>query len=50
MFTAIDELEKVTADDVQRAAKKYLVADNRTVAYTIAPQAGEAGAPKGEGK
>ena len=50
MFTEIEELEKVTADDVQRAAKKYLVAESRTVAYTIAPQAGAAAAPKGEGK
>jgi predicted Zn-dependent peptidase len=50
MFTAIDELEKVTADDVQRVAKQYLVTEQRTVAYTVAPKAGEAAASKGEGK
>src|SRR5579864_5464653 len=50
MFTAIDELDKVTADDVQRVAKQYLVSDNRTVAYTVAPPADGAAASKGEGK
>lgn len=37
MFTSMDELSKVTADSVQRAAEKYLVATGRTVAYTVAP-------------
>jgi len=39
MFTGIDEIDKVTADDVQRVARKYLVPDTRTVAYTIQPAA-----------
>ena len=39
MFTCIDEIDKVTADDVQRVARKYLVPDTRTVAYTIQPAA-----------
>ena len=50
MFTAIDELDKVTAEDVQRVARQYLVADNRSVAYTIAPPPAEAASSKGEGK
>jgi predicted Zn-dependent peptidase len=51
MFTAIDELDKVTADDVQRVAKQYLVPEKRTVAYTIAPPAtSSSAASKGEGK
>ena len=37
LFTGIDEIDKVTADDVQRVARKYFVADRRTVAYTTAP-------------
>jgi predicted Zn-dependent peptidase len=33
----LEELEKVTADDILAAANKYLVAKNRTVAYTVQP-------------
>jgi len=47
LFTAIDDIDKVTADDVQRVAKKYLVPETRTVAYTYAPAAP---AEKGAGK
>src|ERR1700730_4913565 len=50
MFTAIDELDKVTADDVQRVAKQYLVPEDRTVAYIIAPVAADGAASKGEAK
>jgi predicted Zn-dependent peptidase len=50
MFTAIDELEKVTAGDVQRVAKQYLVPENRTVAYTVAPASSASNASKGESK
>ena len=35
LFTGLDEIEKVTADDVQRVAKQYLVPQTRTVAYTV---------------
>ena len=37
MFTTIDDIAKVTADDVQRVARQYLVSDTRTVAYTTVP-------------
>jgi predicted Zn-dependent peptidase len=50
MFTAIDELDKVTADDVQRVAKKYLVPEKRTVVYTVAPAVSDSAASKGEAK
>lgn len=35
LFTSLDDLNKVTADDVQRVAVKYLAAASRTVAYTV---------------
>jgi predicted Zn-dependent peptidase len=44
LFTSIDDLSKVTAADVQRVARQYFVAGNRTFVYTSAP-AGE-GAPQ----
>jgi len=34
LFTDLDELDKVTADDVQRVARRYFVTPSRTVAYT----------------
>ena len=37
LFTSLDDLDKVTADDVQRVARKYFVASSRTVAYTMNP-------------
>jgi predicted Zn-dependent peptidase len=47
LFTELDEYNKVTAEDVQRVAQKYLVEQTRTVAYTFAPPQGpgEKGAP-----
>jgi predicted Zn-dependent peptidase len=53
LFTSIDDLDKVTANDVQRVMKKYFVASSRTVAYTVpAPETpAEAGRPSaGEAK
>lgn len=38
LFTDLDEIDKVTADDVERVAKKYFVPDNRTVALTFQPE------------
>jgi predicted Zn-dependent peptidase len=37
LFTSLDEIDKVTADDVQRVAKKYFTPENRTVAVTFQP-------------
>ncbi|MEO8096465.1 MAG: pitrilysin family protein [Acidobacteriota bacterium] len=39
VFTELDEYNKVTAEDVQRVAKQYLVDTSRTVAWTYAPKA-----------
>ena len=40
LFTSIDDIEKVTADDVQRVARKYFVPETRTVVYSVQPAAG----------
>ena len=37
MFTALEDIEKVTAADVQRVAKTYLVEKTRTVAWIVPP-------------
>jgi len=42
LFTELDDYNKVTAEDVQRVAQKYLVENTRTVAYTYAPAEGGA--------
>jgi predicted Zn-dependent peptidase len=34
LFTSLDELDKVTADDVQRVARQYFDTPSRTTAYT----------------
>lgn len=44
LFTDLDEVDKVTADDVQRVVRTYFTTDNRTVALTFQPE--EAGAAK----
>jgi predicted Zn-dependent peptidase len=41
LFTDLDEIDKVTADDVQRVVKKYFTPDNRTVAVTFQPEGGQ---------
>jgi len=43
LFTELEDFDKVTADDVRRVAKQYLIPRNRTVAYSYAP------APAGNG-
>ena len=50
LFTELDDYNKVTAEDVQRAAKTYLVPEHRTVAYTFVPASSETPAEKGGGK
>ncbi len=42
LFTSIDDIDKVTAADVQRVAKQYLVPENRTIAVTYRPAQGAA--------
>ena len=42
LFTELQEYDKVTADDVLRVAKTYLIENGRTVAYTKAPVEGGA--------
>jgi predicted Zn-dependent peptidase len=37
LFTSIDDIDKVTVDDVQRVAKQYFIPENRTVAVTFQP-------------
>ncbi len=46
LFTSIDDIDKVTADDVQRVAKKYFVNDSRTVVFTVAPARQQGGGGK----
>jgi predicted Zn-dependent peptidase len=44
LFTSLDELDRITAEDVQRVAIECFVPEKRTVAYLVAPkQAAEAG-------
>jgi predicted Zn-dependent peptidase len=45
LFTSIDDLNRVTADDVQRVARQYFVLSSRTVAYLAPP--GPVGTPAG---
>src|SRR5665213_3891500 len=40
LFTELNDYDKVTADDVQRVAKTYLVPEHLTVAYTFVPEGG----------
>lgn len=47
LFTSLEDLDKVTPDDVQRVAKKYFVPETRTVAYTTPPR--ETAAPANTG-
>lgn len=37
LFYSLDEINKVTADDVQRVAKKYFDPEHRTVTYLVQP-------------
>jgi predicted Zn-dependent peptidase len=38
LFTSLDDVNKVTAADVQRVARKYFVVEGRTMALTVQPQ------------
>jgi predicted Zn-dependent peptidase len=37
----LDDIDKVTADDVQRVARQYFKTENRTVSLTYQPETGE---------
>src|SRR5215831_1128373 len=54
IFTQLDDYNKVTADDVMRVAKVYLVENSRTVAYTYTPASADdknrSSAPQGDAK
>ena len=41
MFTGLQDIEKVTADDVQRVARTYLTPASRTVVFTTKAAEGE---------
>jgi predicted Zn-dependent peptidase len=38
LFTGIDDIRKVTADDVQRVVREYFTPATRTVVYTVIPK------------
>jgi predicted Zn-dependent peptidase len=38
LFTSLDELDRITAGDVQRVARECFIPEKRTVAYLIAPK------------
>lgn len=46
LFTSIDEIDKVTAGDVQRVAKQYFVDEGKTVAVTYQPKQQQSGGAK----
>jgi predicted Zn-dependent peptidase len=51
LFTSIDDIDKVSADDVQRVAKQYFTPINRTIGTTYQPaEATAAEAKSGEAK
>src|SRR6185436_16285226 len=45
LFTSIDDIDKVTIDDVQRVAQKYFIHNARTVAFTFQPPQSAGKAP-----
>ena len=49
LFTGLEDIDKVTAADVQRVAKQYFTAKNRTIASTYQP-AEKAESKQGESK
>ena len=50
LFTELDDLNKVTAQDVERVARTCFVAQNRTVAFTVPASALRAAAAAAEGR
>ena len=50
LFTSLDDLDKVTADDVQRVARKYFVTESQTLGYTAPGGAAPEGAAAAGGR
>jgi predicted Zn-dependent peptidase len=50
LFTSLDDIDKVTADDVQRVARKYFVNNARTVAFDFQPPARESAPQSGDSR
>jgi predicted Zn-dependent peptidase len=51
LFTSLDDIDKVTADEVQRVARKYFVTNARTVAFDFQPaSSGQAAEPRPSGE
>jgi predicted Zn-dependent peptidase len=49
LFTSLDDIDKVTAEDVQRVARKYFILNTRTEAFNFQPaQAPQTQAASGE--
>jgi predicted Zn-dependent peptidase len=48
LFTSLDDIDKVTADDVQRVARKYFIPNARTEAFNFQPARPVAVQPSGE--
>jgi predicted Zn-dependent peptidase len=46
LFTTLDDLSRVTPQDVQRAANRYFVATGRTTVYSVPPGQSDAPPPK----
>jgi predicted Zn-dependent peptidase len=50
LFTSLDDIDKVTVDDVQRVARKYFVNNSRTVAFDFQQPAGESAPQSGDSR
>ena len=50
LFTSLDDINKVTSDDVQRVARKYFVNNARTVAFDFQPAANKSSVQTGENR
>ena len=48
LFTSIDDIDKVTAEEVQSVAKKYFVTNARTSAFDFQPAQSNRGAENGQ--
>ncbi len=46
MFTGLEDISRVTADDMQRVARQYLTSESRTAVWTVRPQPVAQGAGK----